>query len=186
MPVAIHALLWYLPMVSRKDATLADSPSLSRSKGRLSATQSGSPGPRHCPTLCTFPRQSTSVVSADFDPHTVAGQRWIHTIFPGHDLRSDHHPADGIYNRGYARHFCFMDSSIRQAGRPLSLPSHKASRIMASIKVKMITCTPWSPREAGASPALPRNCERGRNLHKATGRTAGKGQGVGRSVSQET
>jgi hypothetical protein len=41
-------------------------------------------------------------------------------------------------------------------------------------------------REAGASPALPRNCERGRNLREATGRTAGKGQGVGRSVSQET
>ena len=41
-------------------------------------------------------------------------------------------------------------------------------------------------REAGVSPALPRNCERGRNLREATGRTAGKGQGVGRSVSQET
>src|SRR5207248_10983479 len=41
-------------------------------------------------------------------------------------------------------------------------------------------------REAGASPALPRNCERGRNLREATGRTAGKAQGVGRSVSQET
>jgi hypothetical protein len=41
-------------------------------------------------------------------------------------------------------------------------------------------------REAGASPALPRNCERGRNLRQATGRTAGKVQGVGRSVSQET
>ena len=38
---------------------------------------------------------------------------------------------------------------------------------MASIKVTMITCTPWSPREAGVSPALPRNCERGRNLRQS-------------------
>jgi hypothetical protein len=60
--------------------------------------QGRSPGLRHYPTLCTFPRQDASVVFADFDPLTVAGQRWIHTIFPGHDRRSDHHPADGICN----------------------------------------------------------------------------------------
>ena len=35
-------------------------------------------------TLCTFPRPGASVVSADFVPLTVAGQRWLRTIFPGH------------------------------------------------------------------------------------------------------
>ena len=66
------------------------------SKGRLSAMQGRSPGSRH--SLLSAPSQgrSTSVVSADFDPLTVAGQRWIHTIFPGHDHRSDHHPADDV------------------------------------------------------------------------------------------
>src|SRR5262249_61614204 len=49
-------------------------------------------------------------------------------------------------------------------------------------------CAPTQPGvgETGVSPVLPRNCERGRNLREATGRTAGKAQGVGRSVSQET
>ena len=60
--------------------------------------QGRSPGSRHSPTLCTFPREQPSVVFADFDPLTVAGQRWIYTIFPGHDRRACHHPADGIYN----------------------------------------------------------------------------------------
>ena len=29
------------------------------------------------------------MVSADFDPLTVAGQRWVCTIFPGHSLKCD-------------------------------------------------------------------------------------------------
>jgi hypothetical protein len=33
--------------------------------------------------------------------------------------------------------------------------------------------------EAGVNPALPRNCERGRNLRQTTRLTAGKEQGVG-------
>src|SRR5262252_9003449 len=42
------------------------------------------------------PSQEASVVSADFDPLTVAGQRWLCIIFPGHDRRSYHYPADVI------------------------------------------------------------------------------------------
>ena len=44
------------------------------------------PGSRHVPTLCAFPRQDASVVSADFVPLTVAGQRWLPTIFPAHSV----------------------------------------------------------------------------------------------------
>jgi hypothetical protein len=78
------------------------------------------------------------------------------------------------------------DSSTRKAIRFLSLLECEDPLIMDQITVQVVTCTPLEYREAGASPALPRNCERGRNLRKATGRTAGKEQGVGRSVSQET
>ena len=42
------------------------------------------PGSRHSPTLCAFPRYNTSVALADFVPLTVAGQRWLPTIFPAH------------------------------------------------------------------------------------------------------
>ena len=74
--------------------------------------------------------------------------------------------------------------------------TREKTRLLACLTLKTILAGPnqsaesalhaLEPREAGASPALPRNCERGRNLREATGRTAGKGQGVGRSVSQET
>ena len=47
---------------------------------------SRSPGSRHIPTLCTFPREHPSVVFADFVPLTVAGQRWLLTIFPAHSV----------------------------------------------------------------------------------------------------
>jgi hypothetical protein len=45
------------------------------------------PGFRHPPTLCAFPRCHTSVALADFVPLTVAGQRWLGTIFPAHSVR---------------------------------------------------------------------------------------------------
>ena len=44
------------------------------------------PGSRHMPTLCAFPRYHTSVAFADFVPLTVAGQRWLQTIFPAHSM----------------------------------------------------------------------------------------------------
>jgi len=37
-----------------------------------------------------FPRWEASVVSADFVPLTVAGQRWLYTSFPGHRKRPCH------------------------------------------------------------------------------------------------
>jgi len=50
-----------------------------------SARKSGRfPGLRLRPTLCTFPREEPSVVSADFVPLTVAGPRWLCTSFPAH------------------------------------------------------------------------------------------------------
>jgi len=79
--------------------------------------------------------------------------------------------------------FAFTGSSTPQEPRPLALSDLDLLTIARSVGWNLHTL---EYREAGASPVLPRNCERGRNLREATGRTAGKVQGVGRSVSQET
>ena len=80
----------------------------------------------------------------------------------------------------------FTTAATRQKTRPLALSAFVDPHTMAQVSRVGENLHTLDSREAGVSPVLPRNCERGRNLRKATGRTAGKVQGVGRSVSQET